>query len=129
MLKGVGRKKVDLSSDLLTGLTCFVGEGSCLALDLLRGFTIVEISCNLVRRIYRVDSDLAGSRCRRCAVIRPPQTGGNKQITVDRRISTLADTLGALHKREADTPTLSTKCQQPCQKPSNRIQNGSRNPL
>ena len=71
------------------------------------------------------------SRCRYnlCAATRLPQTDGKKQITVDGRISTLVDAGCALHVCEIDTPTLSAECQKPCQKPSNRIQDGSQKVL
>jgi len=79
-----------------------------------------------MRRICRADSGLVRSRCRYhlCTVIRPPQTDGNKQIAENGGISTVADAGCGLHVRQPDTTTLSTECQQPCQKPSNRIQNG-----
>ena len=84
-----------------------------------------------MRRMCGLDLSLVRLRCRYplCAVIRPPQTGGKKQITVDGRISTLVDAGCALHVREIDTPTLSTECQKPCQKPSNRIQDESQKAL
>ena len=74
----------------------------------------MRLMCGLDPRLVRIRRQYP-----LCAVIRPRQTGGNKQIAVDGRISIVADAGCALHVRETDTTTLSDECQKPCQ--ANRV--------